>query len=887
MSNAGVPSPAGGIRGLSNADWLFRRIAADPLGSLTAAVVGSGGTGKTLLLDEVARAYGKAGVEVVRPVSAQDVASMALSGKAVLVDDAHRLDEATLDRLRTHSEDEGARLMVAYRPWPRSISLSALGASVARGRPVVVVGHLSREDVAARVAERLGVAAPGSLVDLVHEQSGGLPALVDLVTQALQDGGWYDVRQPERFRRPERVGVSAGSAERLRHRVETLRPEVYALLQAMAVGADLDAEVLSELLDVEPEGLVGTVEAALATGLIVDGGRLIPYIRSAVLRLMPGLQSREMLRKLAGIQLDRGGSVLDAGRRLVGTGATGSRVAAVLEAAGEEALRQSPALAAELFAGAVDAGCPTRVLAARRATAVALNGDLDQALRLVDEVVADPSAPDHGQGVSVLAAVMAHRGLPARSAALHLRVPGAAALSVPALVGTGALKRATEVLDEEDREFDLAPTLLAEAATLMARGVVTSIDGSPTSALSQLARAAALIEPAGPTVLLPDTPAALTALVALHHGELTVAASALRRGLIAKSGGRPAQIRNLLLYGWTAMVRGNLGLARRTLDRVTKQVSRLEPREEIFSAALATALARRADDLGALATSCARARDALVSHPVDLYTLQPLGELAVAAAALGDSAWVTPHLLEAGDLLDRLGGPVLWAGPLHWCRLQAAIVADDAEGAERHAAALTDAESTSPYATALGSAARAWLQVQTGRIDRETVEPAARRLHEIGLTWEGSRLAGQAAMRATDRRVISALHMCARALQGAESTSEAAPASDEQPREPAAAGGSQDPPHASGRRRPDADSAPVGNGVLAKGTSVLSEREFEVSQLILEGLTYKQIGQRLFISAKTVEHHVARIRQRLGASTRKELFGQLRPLVPTASASTA
>ena len=48
---------------------------------------------------------------------------------------------------------------------------------------------------------------------------------------------------------------------------------------------------------------------------------------------------------------------------------------------------------------------------------------------------------------------------------------------------------------------------------------------------------------------------------------------------------------------------------------------------------------------------------------------------------------------------------------------------------------------------------------------------------------------------------------------------------------------------------------------------------------MLAGLTYKQIGEQLFISAKTVEHHMARMRQRLGSGSRGELFARLRILV--------
>jgi DNA-binding NarL/FixJ family response regulator len=57
---------------------------------------------------------------------------------------------------------------------------------------------------------------------------------------------------------------------------------------------------------------------------------------------------------------------------------------------------------------------------------------------------------------------------------------------------------------------------------------------------------------------------------------------------------------------------------------------------------------------------------------------------------------------------------------------------------------------------------------------------------------------------------------------------------------------------------------------------VLSERELEVGTLVLDGLTHKEIGAQLYISPKTVEHHVAKIRQKLGVSTRAELLVALR-----------
>ena len=119
-----------------------------------------------------------------------------------------------------------------------------------------------------------------------------------------------------------------------------------------------------------------------------------------------------------------------------------------------------------------------------------------------------------------------------------------------------------------------------------------------------------------------------------------------------------------------------------------------------------------------------------------------------------------------------------------------------------------------------------------------------------------------------------ALQACARALLNPTATGSV----PEPPTGPAETGTGGDP----GRRRTghldgehDVTEAAAGGAP----DSVLSGRELEIGTLVLAGLTYKQIGEQLFISAKTVEHHVARIRGRLGVTSRNELFGRLRSLV--------
>jgi DNA-binding CsgD family transcriptional regulator len=49
-----------------------------------------------------------------------------------------------------------------------------------------------------------------------------------------------------------------------------------------------------------------------------------------------------------------------------------------------------------------------------------------------------------------------------------------------------------------------------------------------------------------------------------------------------------------------------------------------------------------------------------------------------------------------------------------------------------------------------------------------------------------------------------------------------------------------------------------------------------VARLVLAGGTHREIGAQLFIAPKTVEHHVARIRGKLGATSRADFVAALR-----------
>ena len=71
-----------------------------------------------------------------------------------------------------------------------------------------------------------------------------------------------------------------------------------------------------------------------------------------------------------------------------------------------------------------------------------------------------------------------------------------------------------------------------------------------------IAQAASLLEASQRAALLPDTPAALAALVAVHCGELDVAKSVLERALRVGLGGRGAVTRHRLLLGYEGQAAG-------------------------------------------------------------------------------------------------------------------------------------------------------------------------------------------------------------------------------------------------------------------------------------------------------------------------------------------
>jgi non-specific serine/threonine protein kinase len=70
--------------------------------------------------------------------------------------------------------------------------------------------------------------------------------------------------------------------------------------------------------------------------------------------------------------------------------------------------------------------------------------------------------------------------------------------------------------------------------------------------------------------------------------------------------------------------------------------------------------------------------------------------------------------------------------------------------------------------------------------------------------------------------------------------------------------------YAVGENAPDSPS-----GTSARG--VLTARELEVVELVADGLSNKQIAQRLFITPRTVRGHIENVMTKLGVNTRAQI----------------
>ncbi|WP_330184384.1 LuxR C-terminal-related transcriptional regulator [Nocardia sp. NBC_01503] len=341
---------------------------------------------------------------------------------------------------------------------------------------------------------------------------------------------------------------------------------------------------------------------------------------------------------------------------------------------------------------------------------------------------------------------------------------------------------------------------------------------------------------------LPCSAVSIAVLLCLSMGEPRRAADALR--------GTGQDPQHLALAAWVAMLGGDEQSAAAVIEGL--DLAKLDARDRLLAHGIIVGLARRSGDHTALTLAWRAAYPLFDEVGADLLALLPIGELWLAGIRLRDEGRIEALVAAAGELLRGLGDPPAWANAFHWYAIQAAIARECPNELLPHAHRLKAAAAAGdPQAAALADAGRTWVLVLRGQVQHDQVQAAVARLAGLGLRWDAARLASEAALAADDSAVATALLKLARTVRA-----------QSHPPEP---------------MRAPAPAAPAPRSEPRTDT-VLSEREREVAELVLLGLTYREIGARLYISAKTVEHHVARIRRRIGASSRSELLSMLRAM---------
>jgi DNA-binding CsgD family transcriptional regulator len=822
-------------------------LSAAPSDPVKILVSGGIGSGKSSVLAAVRTALRTAGVPVLtRPPRAGDDPSA-----AVVIDDAHLLDDDELEQLVDRVADPASTVVVATEPLAHRPALRALATAIERENPVVSIGALGPPDVARLATGILGAAPTTEFVRAVMVSTAGLPLLLQ---PAISAAASRDGEAPA-------TAIAEAASFALIERLRRLDEPVLDTLLVTSLSPELGPDDVAATLRVSAQDAQSLVDRARASGLI-EPSHTHMFLRSVhrcIAQIIGTARHHDTETALLVSQIESSTLSADLALRLAEHGLRDDRLANALEKLASNHHGQ-PARAARLYRAAADAGATK--LTSRLADALALTGDCTTAGRIADELLASEDPAERAAAVRIAASIAAHDGSAGQAADLFRWLgpyPDAFVGAAGAIVSlaVGDMPAARAALGAENAG---PPTSTSRAARSLAEGLLMSLEVPYPSAVARLGQS--ITAEQQPTGVAPDTPAALVTLAALHGGDPVRARSVIGRAVRISLEDSPENTafiarRHRLLQGWVRMLDGHLPAATTDVAAVaadTDSTVTLHRRDALWATALQTAIARRSGDSGAVQKHWYAAAEVLAEYSVDLFSLLPLGELWVAAARLRQVDRLQHTLDEAFALLDSLGKPLLWSVPLHWAGVHAGILANSPDAVAPHGQALTAAAGHSAFAKALAHAGRTWLRVLANHVDTDEVGAAARALSQFGLTWDATRLAGQAALHTPDGRVSGAMLQLARDLKQTTAL-DAMPGVD-------------------GLSAVDTQPAPP-----RPSSTRLSDREREVAELLLLGMPYRDIGTQLFISAKTVEHHVARIRRRLGAESRSEMLSMLRAMV--------
>jgi DNA-binding CsgD family transcriptional regulator/MoxR-like ATPase len=843
-------------------------------------LAGPSGVGKTSLASAAARELETDGWTVVRLVASRPAAAIPLGALAALLTDGDAAGDTTPAFVRARATlaalagDGAAVLMIDDVHWFDEASAALLHQLVAQGHATVLMTVLTGETAPAAVTalwkdglvERMDVVPlrDDAVRDLLeHVLDGPVESLTarrlwqrcagnalylrELVAEAVRldlvqrrEGLWcIDTLPPGSPRLAELVGERLGA----------LDDDQRTALEVIAVGEPIRLDVLHELADA---AAVERLEAAGVVAIGTHGGQVVarpahPLYGDVVRSAIPELRRRRMIGLLADTLERNGVSARDdiirlALWRLDGGGSPAPGLLLRAARAAHFAFDGATSERLARFAWAAD-----RTFASAQVLADVLfaRGEYAERERLLADLASNVRDDEERAIVAIARSLGWFWGLSDGAAAERVLVAAESEIEDPGwwsevratratLTGQGGRHRDTLALlaDVPDAATSDRANLqagLAEAFALpgvgRAEDAVVRIDaaiaaGSRIGQQLTMFRVGLLVS------------ARSMASVAL--GKLDEAAASAHAGLETSvaTGNRAAEGFFGATLGFVQLHQGLLVSAQRTYRESAsafRAASHLGPlRWSLGGLMYAAALARD----GEVAHEAGRALDALGSHPAVMFETTISQARAWAAVADGHPEGGRGMLRDAAVEARSRGAVLDESAVLH----DLARLGHAGQVAERlhDLAAVAQGEFVSVLADNATALARG---------DPTALGDAADRFAAMGFNLraaESAMAASEASARAHDQRT---------AARWARRATELA-AQCEAPATPELA----------------AYAGPV----------PLTNREREIASLASDGLTSRVIAERLYLSARTVENHLARIYSKLGVTSRAELADVVR-----------
>jgi DNA-binding NarL/FixJ family response regulator len=718
-----------------------------------------------------------------------------------------------------------------------------------------------------------GATLPPEVVDFLVGASEGLPFLVEELLTGLVDGGTLDPAAGWRMRGPIPVRVPATLLDLVDRRLASLTATARSVVDAAAViGRSVDWSVLAPITGLDEDTVVAALRSAVAAYLLAPEASAPArlewrhaLVREAVLtRLLPPQRMRLAARAARALEdhdpdltgpdaalvadlYERGGDPVRAGGILL-------RLARTAIAAG--ALGSADALLARAGTGAMLAGAGTAV-AGERVRLLALTGRGEEAIAVGEAALSAPAADDRRVELCLNLARAAITLARWDAADGYLRRAGrpddpqVKALAADAAYGAGRVDDAHAMAEAAaaDAERSGQPAVVCEALEVVGRCVRGA---DPAAGIAVFRRAADVAEAHG------MVPSRIRALFGI--GTVEVASDDTSRHFelardLALDAGMLAEVASIDMI---------LSSSRMVVDGPVAALPDLE-RCATFARSLRLHQVRAMSLLGvAEAHGVAGRPDAMRAALAEAVRTAPhIPDVAFgAAAAAAVSAILDRDLAGARDLLDKAVAAVRphpSAAPLHHWGLWALVhtVVGD------------------------GSAARAELRGSPH---------AGRAVNRAGLLYADAVAAGRArdpdtavALTARGDKSLPAQHWWRRLLTllvyeaalrdgwGEPVNGLRALLTDfDRAGDARLARTCRDLLRSAGApvpRRGRGDSQ-VPARLRAVG---VTSREMDVLTLVAQGLTNAQIADRLFLSTRTVENHVANLLAKTRATSRVDL----------------